>query len=100
MKVLSCTVFNGIMLDVWELSDRHLKDQAGYLQEMRHLDRSEPLHNEMRRINNAAGKAIMRTTKSLQQIAYNRGVLHGMGTLDKRIKELSLKKAPTIKETK
>jgi len=91
MKLLAKTVYRGIMLDVWEWIDRSSEEQKAYLSEMKYLVKSEPLHNEMQKIKNAAGSAIVRTTKTDEQVAWNRGILHGMETLEKRIKELSTK---------
>lgn len=89
MKILTRTVFRGIMLDVWEWIDRPTGKQKDYLADMKYIAGSEAFQNELNKIKNAAGKAIMRTTENNAQIAWNRGVLHGIDTLEKRLKSLS-----------
>lgn len=89
MKLATRTVFRGIILDVWPWIERASNEQKEYLVDMKFIAKSEALQNELNKIKNAAGKAIIRTTKANEEVAYNRGVLHAIDTLEKRLKHLS-----------
>ena len=89
MKRIAVKVFSGVILPVEDLNDIPLKEQQGYLVEAKHLMRSKMLKNEMNRIKNVAGIHIIRKASNDTEIAWNRGILHGIDSLDKRLQYLA-----------
>lgn len=85
MQFLAAEVWSGIVLPVEDIPKMPKELAKEYVFLAKELTRNKVLANEMNRLKNAAGENLMRHTKTEAEIAWNRGVLHALESLEKRI---------------
>lgn len=84
MYLASLTVFRGIIItDTNELPNSISKKD--YDTDAKRVHGSTAFQYETKKIEDAAKRAIYRTTSNLELIAYNRGILHAVETLRQRM---------------
>jgi hypothetical protein len=72
------------MLPVVELKDLYGKERREYFEHTNLVTKSELVKNELNRIKNEAGMRLVRQTNVNSDIAFNRGIIHAVDTLEKR----------------
>jgi len=92
MKFLANKVFKGIALPVQEMSKLDSELKADYMESVTYIIESGVLKNEGKRIINEAGKSIIRHAATDVEVAWNRGIIHGIEALNMRFLKLEASK--------
>lgn len=85
MRALATEAWEGILLPVQDITKMPPDLKKEYLIAARDLLMGGVIASEVNRLKNAAGQNILRHTKTDEEVAWNRGVLHGLESLMKRL---------------
>ena len=88
-RLLVKAAFKGVKLDYEDFRNVKSKERAQWLQGANYALRHTCLIEEIRRLQDEAGKSIVRHARGDTDVAWNRGIIHGLDALEKRFRYLN-----------